>query len=157
MFHPVKHLMNWHLIEWSIIFHLGLKQECAHNTSRRADMNFRFKPHSPDPFHGKNRSVFRTYVAENEIVCWCWRHSCSYVMLPIDMCIYIHIERVIPIYIRVIGIILLAISPNLPGWAIIEELSISRQSAHFWSVGGRKHMVNIVMLIYRHDMRSGLQ
>ena len=22
MFLPVKHLMNWHLIEWSIVFHL---------------------------------------------------------------------------------------------------------------------------------------
>ena len=37
------------------------------------------------------------------------------------------------------------------------ELSIRWQSAHFWSVGGRKRVLIIVMLIYRHDMRSGFQ
>ena len=42
--------------------------------------------------------MFSTYVAE-EIVRLCvdviWRHTCSYVVLPIDMYIYTHIERVI--------------------------------------------------------------
>ena len=84
-----------------------------------------------------------------------WRHSYSYVVLPVDMYIHIHISGYTNIY-RVIGIILLAISPNLPGWAII-ELSIRRQCAHYWSVGDRKRVVNIVVLNYRHDMRSGLQ
>ena len=43
------------------------------------------------------------------------------------------------------------------GWAIMEELSYVDKSAHFWSVGDRKRVFNTVMLIYRHDMSSGLQ
>ena len=104
-----------------------------------------------------DRSVFRTYVAENEIVCWCYffMFICSVAYRYVYLNPYG--EGYTNIY-RVIGIILLAISHgNLPVWAIIEELSIRRQSAHFWSVGGRKRMINIVMLIYRHDMRSRLQ
>ena len=42
----------------------------------------------------------------------------------------------------------------------MEELSIPEyvdESAHFWSVGDRKRVFNTVMLIYRHDMSSGLE
>ena len=39
----------------------------------------------------------------------------------------------------------------------MEELSYVEESAHFWSVGDRKRVFNTVMLIYRHDMSSGLQ
>ena len=75
---------------------IGLKQECGHKTSRRADMNLRFKPTA------KIDQIFvpnGTYVVENEIVCWCYLTPFMfiYVVLPIDMYIYIHIERVIPI------------------------------------------------------------
>ena len=87
-------------------------------------------------------SVFRTYVAENAIVCWCYlmpfMFICSYVVLLIDIFIHIHIEGGDTNIYGVIGIILLAISPNLPGWAIIEKRNTSkvrRKSAHFWSVG----------------------
>ena len=54
---------------------------------------------SPIQAHSENRSVFRTYVAENEIVCWCYLTPFMfiYVVLPIDMYIYIHTERVLPI------------------------------------------------------------
>ena len=70
--------------------------------------------------------------------------------------IEIHIKRVIPIYSKLLHHTFSDLS-NCIGWAIIEKLSIHRQSAYFWSVGGRKRVLNIVMLIYRHDIRPGLQ
>ena len=59
---------------------IGLKQKCGHKTSRRADMDLRFKPTS------KIGQFFRTYVAEDEIVCWCYLTPFMfiYVVLPID-------------------------------------------------------------------------
>ena len=40
-------------------------------------------------------------------------------------------------------------------WSIIEE-SVD-ESAHFWSVGVKKHVRNTAMLIYRNAMSAGLQ
>ena len=72
---------------------IGLKQECGYKTSRRADMNLRFKP---------TAKIGQFFVPTSQKVGLCVdvirRHSCSlYVVLPIDMYIYINIERVIPI------------------------------------------------------------
>ena len=39
----------------------------------------------------------------------------------------------------------------------MEELSTRRRGRTFLSVGDKKRMFNTVMLIYRHDMSSGLQ
>ena len=56
---------------------------------------------------------------------------------------------------------ILAISPlkrsKFTGWVIIEECQYVDETAHFWSVGNRKRVFNTVVLIYRHDMSSGLQ
>ena len=102
---------------------IGLKQECGHKTSRRAEMNLRFMPH----FMAK---ICQFFVPTSQKIRLCvdviWRHSCSYVAYRyVYLCPYW--EGYTNIY-RVIAIILLTISPNLPGWAIIEELSIRRQS-----------------------------
>ena len=112
-----------------------------------------------DSSSGKNRSVFRTYVAKNDIVCWCYLTPFMFIRSVAYRYVYSnpYREAYTNIY-RVIGIILLAIPLKFIGRAIIEKLStIRRQSAYFWSVGGRQRVMNIVMLIYTHDMRSGLQ
>ena len=56
-------------------------------------MNLRFKPTA------KIDQFFHTNVAVNEIVCSCYLtpFMFMYVVLPIDMYIYIHIERITPI------------------------------------------------------------
>ena len=76
---------------------IGLKQECGHETSRRADMNLRVKPH----FTAK---IGQFFVPTSQKMRLCvdviWRHSC---------CINPYWEGYTNIY-RVIGITLLAIS-----------------------------------------------
>ena len=136
---------------------IGLKQECGHKTSRGAVMNLRFKPH----FTAK---IGHFFVPTSQKMRLCvdviWRHSCSYVVLPINEYIQIHSEMVIPKYIELSASYFQRSPTVFTGWAIIdmiEELAIRRQSAYFWSVGGRNRVIYIVMLIHRHDMRSGLQ
>ena len=59
---------------------IGLKQECGHKISRRADMNFRFKP---------TAKIGQFFVPTSQKMRLCvdviWRHSFSYVVLPIDV------------------------------------------------------------------------
>ena len=112
------------------------------------------------PFHGKNRSVFRTYmyVAENEIVYWCYLTPSIFICSVAYRYVYLnpYREGYTNIYISSYWHHTFSRLYRCIVWAMIEELSIRRQSAHFWSVGGRKRVLNI-MLIYRHDIRPGLQ
>ena len=131
---------------------IGLKQECGHKTSRCADMNLRFKPH----FTAK-MSVFRTCVLENEIVLMLFDTIHVHMLCCLSISIFKSILRGLYQYISSYWHHTLShLTLKFTGWAIIGELTIRRQSAHFWSVGGRKHVINIYLFIYRHDMRSGL-
>ena len=135
---------------------IRLKQERGHETSRRANMNLWFKPH----FTGKIGSVFPHYVAENEIVCWCYLAPFMFICSVAYryVCLYTYREGYSNIN-QVIGIILLAISPTVEIYRVGDNRRTVNTSTVriFWSVGDKKRVLSIVMLIYRHDMRSGLQ
>ena len=46
---------------------------------------------------------------------------------------------------------------NLPGGPYEKNCQYVTETTYFWSVGDSKQVLNTVMLIYRHDMSSGLQ
>ena len=111
------------------------------------------------PVHGKNRSVFRTYVAENEIVCWCYLMPFMFVSsVAYRYVMFISISRGLYQYISSywhhtfsdLSLEIYRVGDNR--WTI--NTSTVRTLLISWD---RKCWLNIVMLIYRHDMKSGLQ
>ena len=89
-----------------------------------------------------------------------WRHSCSNVVLPIDMYIHIHIERVMPIYIYIyISIYWHHTFSDFSHCIEIYLVGDNRRTVNTSTVPTFLYIrvLNIVMLIYCRDARSGLQ
>ena len=96
---------------------IGLKQERGHKTSRRANMN-----PIQAPFHGKKRSVLRHYVAENEILCWCYLTPFMFICSVVCWYVYVYTYREGYTNInQVIGIILLGISPTVEIYRLVNN------------------------------------
>ena len=116
---------------------IGLKQEREHTTLRHADMNLRFKPH----FTAK---ICQFFVPTSQKMRLCvdviWRHSCSYVLLPIDMYSYPYREGYTNIN-QVIGIILLAPCPHhLECWT--SHQAEQPPTVEIYRVGDNRRTVN---------------
>ena len=134
------------------LVHLDMSEKCG------IGLNLLTWISDSSPFHGKNRPVFRTYVRKWDCVLMLFDAIHVYMWCCLSICVSKSISRGLYQYISSYWHHTFSDLPlKFTGWAIIEELSIHRQSAHFWSVVGRKCVMNIVVLIYCHDMRSGLQ
>ena len=138
-------------LRWTTIGH---KHECGHKTSRRADMNLRFEPH----FRAKKGQFF---VPASQKMRLCvdviWRHSCSYVVLPINMYISSGLYQYKSSYWH-------HTLSNLSHCTKIYRVGDNKRTVNMSTVrtfliswGQKTCKLNIVILIYRHDMRSGLQ
>ena len=76
-----------------------------------------------------------------------------FLVLPIDN-IYIYIDILASYFTDLPLCTVVLVCQNLQ---VGDNRGTVNTSAHFWSVGGRKRMLNTVMLIYLHDTSSGLQ
>ena len=127
---------------------IGLKQEYGHKTSRRADMNLRFKPHFMAEIDQFFWYLRRSKWDRADVI---WRHSCLYVVLSIDMYIYIHIERVIAIYIELLASQFTRLGDNR------RNVNTSTVRTFLISWGQKTRGKYCSVDLPSHDMRSGLQ
>ena len=113
----------------------------------------------PSPISRQYRSVLRTYVAENEIVCWCYLMPFMFVCSVASRYVYSYI------YIEGLSQYISSYWHHTFSDLSLEiyRVSDNRKTVNTSTVPtfliswGRKCAFNFAMLIYRHDMRSGLQ